>query len=191
MSGYLLANGTDLTSLFKPYGNTFTGNNTFNGLTTMNGGFKLPSSGVAPTRTEIGYTYILNCSPYTLVKDTVTVVATLPANTLVPGTYLVNIIYPLTSTSTYVNFIIELNRLSGGLTRNLPNTMTTKTQTIGSPIKNVSISHISSGNFSTIILVPNTTQIYYLNVYISFPAANSIIGSPTEYSGSLFFTRIA
>jgi hypothetical protein len=165
---------------------TFSGSNIFNGLTTINGGIALPSNGTVTTISQLGYTYTLQCATITPSVNGYYNAATLNANTLAVGTYLVSIKYPLTVTAgTHSVFMMEIGTTSAMFSAT-GNNSTTKTKTIVCPNRNGTAStYFASGNFSTILLVPNATQVFYLVVYIQFT------GSITFSNGSAFFTRIA
>jgi len=206
LTGYLLADGiTDLSYVFMPIGsgggssgvslsanNVFTGTNTFSNLTTINAGLALPSNGTATTIAQLGYTYVLICTAKVFVSNTSFVAATLPANTLVPGTYVVNVVYPLylqwSVTGTMSLFNLSLTTVTGqySATSSLTNTLI-----YGPPFAPPNlVIHYSGCNFSTIILVQNTSQVYYFNVNVVY-TGTATIQNHADSLGSLFFTRIA
>jgi hypothetical protein len=180
-TGYLLADGRDLSEVFMPVGvlsanNVFTGTNTFSGLTTINAGLALPSNGTATTRTQLGYNYKLTCPDKGSFTAAWTNIGTLPANTLVPGTYIVNVVYPITGT--IAAFFMVLSRTNGYEAGN--NSITrTKVGFYSRPS-----GATRSGSFSTIIKIL-TGETFYLSIYVE-PS-----GTVTSTGGSLIFTRIA
>jgi hypothetical protein len=203
LTGYLLADGTDLSYVFLPISttvsglsltanNTFTGNNTFNGLTTMNGGIALPSNGTATSNAQLGYNYMLGCTVTTFASNTPYVVATLPANTLVPGTYIVNVVYPLvlqwSALGALSLFLLSLTTVSGQF--NTTNTLTNTTVPGPFTTNNGTASGTSACNFTTIIIISNVSVVYYLNVKITY-SGTATITSGSLYPGTLLFTRIA
>jgi hypothetical protein len=207
LTGYLLADGiTDLSNVFMPIGsgggsggvvlsanNVFTGTNTFSNLTTINAGLALPSNGTATTRAQLGYTYVLICTAKVFVSNTSFVAATLPANTLVAGTYLVNVVYPLNlqwsgTAGAMSSFNLSLTTVAGqySATSSLTNTLI-----YGPPFNAPNLTLYYSGcNFSTVILVENTSQVYYFNVKVVYTETATIQNVAISL-GSLFFTRIA